>query len=495
MKQLLPAVLLAAALLTACGSESAKDSVTQAAQDSAAVTEAVTDDERAPYAELAPEVQDFGGYNFRIFVNGEFNEGSSPQYFAYEENGETVNDAVFRRNTAVAERYNITITPVTGFSHSDDYSLALQNIQAGDDFADVTGLFLIQSSIKLAQAGALLDWNDYDAINLSAPWWDSRVKDLEVYGKQYVLTGDIATADDMRQMVVTYNKALWNEMDYEDAYTIVKEGRWTLDLMYSLAKDVSKDLNGDGKMTVADQWGILSETKAAWYLFLGSGQKSIIYDGTSYISNLSDADNYDVMNGVIEIMSDTDNVCVINDGTHDGELTTDGVWDEASKIFADGRTLLHTETFNGTEKLRNMGQDYGVLPIPKWSEAQEEYYCMTNDDICMLSLPTTVSDPERAALIIEAMAYESMFVLQPTFYEVYLSEKLLRDEQSREMMDLVLDSKFFDMDFCFGAITGMSEAMESMASSKQNKISSRIASLEKSAQKKIDKLLDAITEN
>jgi hypothetical protein len=82
-----------------------------------------------------------------------------------------------------------------------------------------------------------------------------------------------------------------------------------------------------------------------------------------------------------------------------------------------------------------------------------------------------------------------MFVLQPTFYEVYLSEKLLRDEQSRQMMDLVLSSKFYDMDFCFGGITGMPAAMQDMARSKQNKVASKVASLERSAQKKIDKFL------
>ncbi len=488
--QTLTALLLLCAMLTAsCGdSGKAAENTPDSSTASAAETEAVTVDERAPYADIAPAVEDFGGYDFRIFVH------ESTKYDAEEETGEIVNDAIFRRNQAVEDRYNITVSTVSGFGHDEDRKLAMQNIQAGDDFADVMGLFLINSSITSAREGALLDWNNFEEINISAPWWDERITDLAVYGKQYVLAGDIATADDLRQMVVTYNKAIWNEMDYEDAYTMVWDGKWTLDKMYSLSKDVSKDLDGDGKMTVADRFGMLSETKAAWYLFLGSGQKSIIYDNGTYLSNLSDEKNFDVMNRVIEIMSDMQNVCVINDGKHNSELTTGGVWEEASKIFAEGRTLFHTETFSGTEHLRNMGQDYGVLPIPKWTEEQEEYYCMTNDDICALSLPTTVSDPNRAALITEALAYESMFVLQPTFYEVYLSEKLLRDEQSRQMMDLVLSSKFYDMDFCFGGITGMSGSMEDMASSKQNKLSSRIASLEKGAQKKIDKILDSLGE-
>lgn len=485
--QTLTALLLLCALLTAsCGNDS---KTAENTTDSIAVptgTEAATEDERAPYADLAPAIEDFGGYDFRIFVHDE------TKYDAEAETGETVNDAIFRRNQAVEDRYNITVSTVSGFEHNEDRQLAMQSIQAGDDFADVMGLFLINSSIMSAQEGALLAWNDYDEVNITAPWWDVRITDIAVYDKQYVLAGDIATCDDLRQMVITYNKSIWNEMDYEDAYTMVWDGKWTLDKMYSLSRDVAKDLDGDGKMTAADRFGILSETKAAWYLFLGSGQKSIVYLDGEYLTNLSDEKNFDVMNRVIDIMSDMQNVCVINDGKHDSELTTGDIWSEASKIFAEGRALFRTETFSGTQSLRNMGQDYGVLPIPKWTEEQEEYYCMTNDDICALSLPTTVSDPNRAALITEALAYESMFVLQPTFYEVYLSEKLLRDEQSRQMMDLVLSSKFYDMDYCFGGITGVSSAMEDMARSKKNNLSSRIASLEKSAQKKIDKFLDAL---
>ena len=488
MKQrLISAVLLMAALMTAscggAGEETTPDVTETAAQTE---TEAVTEDIRAPYADLAPRIEDFGGHNFRIFVH------DGTKYDSDEESGDTVNDAIYRRNKAVEDRYNITVSTVSGFGFDADRGLALQSIQAGDDFADVMGLFLINSSIMLAQQGALLAWNDYQDIRIDAPWWDERITDIAVYDKQYVLAGDIATCDDLRQMVITYNKALWSEMDYEDPYQMVLDGKWTVDKMYTLAKDISKDLDGDGKMTCADRFGILSEVKAAWYLFLGSGQKSISYTDGAYLTNLSDEKSFDVMNRVVDVLSDMNNVCVIDDGKHNGELSTGEIWAEASKIFSEGRALFRTETFSGTEKLRNMGQDYGILPIPKWTEEQEEYYCMTNDDICALSLPTTVSDPNRAALITEALAYESMFVLQPTFYEVYLSEKLLRDEQSRQMMDLVLSSKFYDMDYCFGGVTGMSGSMEDMASSKQNKLSSRIASLEKGAQKKIDKLLDAL---
>ena len=69
-KQTLTALLLLTAMLTASCGDSGKTS--ENTPDSTAapdVTEAVTEDERAPYADLAPAVEDFGGYDFRIFVH------------------------------------------------------------------------------------------------------------------------------------------------------------------------------------------------------------------------------------------------------------------------------------------------------------------------------------------------------------------------------------------------------------------------------------------
>ena len=48
----------------------------------------MTEDIRAPYADLAPRIEDFGGHNFRIFVH------DGTKYDSDEESGDTVNDAI-----------------------------------------------------------------------------------------------------------------------------------------------------------------------------------------------------------------------------------------------------------------------------------------------------------------------------------------------------------------------------------------------------------------
>lgn len=485
---LLALLCVSPVMLASCGGASDGGTQTQDINDNGADTAGVTEqaDPRAEYADLAPTVEDLGGYIFRMGVV-EGNEIVAEQvgYWTEAENGETVNDAIYRRNLAVEEGYNvqITLTPLKDTSTS-----VRKNIQAGDDFCDIMFSSHISDFIGHAQIGALVDLNTLSELDMTNPWWDQRIGGISLFGSQYMTTGAISMEDDMREMCVMYNKTLYNQYDLPDPYEMVTGGTWTLDRMNELVSGVTQDLNGDGEMTVADQWGLCSEVYAGWYFFLASGEDTIVYDDGAYRSVIAEQSFYDKFEAAVNSLIG-DDVFITDSGKYDSQITTSSVWDEASKMFQENRVLFRTGTFSGTMYLRNMKTDFGVLPIPKHSEEQDGYYCMVSFTCAPLAMPTTVQNQHAAALVTEAMAYESMFVLTPAFYEVFLGEKILRDEQSREMIDILLDSKVYSLD-CFASITGMVDQINSMVKSRKNNIASAIASVEKSAQKKLDKFVD-----
>ncbi|MBR5870059.1 MAG: extracellular solute-binding protein [Clostridia bacterium] len=477
----------ASAALVSCGGASGTAVETAEKQDGTPVTEAVTEtDERAPYADMAPAEEDLGGYTFRMGVTeGKEIVAEQIGYWTEAENGETVNDAIFRRNFAVEEAYNVKITLT---SLKDTSTTVRKNIQAGDDFCDIMFSSHVADFIGHAQIGGLTDLNDLPEMNMTNPWWDARIDSLSLFGDRYMATGAITMEDDMREMCVMYNKTLYNQYDLPDPYEMVTSGTWTLDRMNELVSGVTRDLDGDGAMTVSDQWGLCAEVYAGWYFFLASGADTIVYENGAYRSAISDQSFYDKFDAAINLLIGKD-VFITDSGKYDRQITTPSVWDEASKMFEENRVLLRTGTFSGTMYLRNMETDFGVLPIPKYSEEQDGYYCMVSFTCAPLAMPTTVQNRHAAALITEAMAYESMFVLTPAFYEVFLGEKILRDAQSREMVDILLDSKVYSLD-CFASITGMVDKMNAMVQTQKNNIASAIASVEKSAQKKLDKFVE-----
>ncbi len=466
--------------------------------DTAAVTQAVSDvveteavDPREAYASVAPAVEDFGGYEYRmsVLVDNDvvFNQVA---YWSEGENGDTLNDAVYRRNRAVEEAYNIKVSLL---ELADTNATVRKNIQAADDFSDVVFPSNIGELLSLAQQGCFLDLNAVEELQLDQPWWDQRIQDLAIHGRLFCATGDISIRDELREMAVLYNKTLYTQFDYPDPYNLVAENKWTWETMASMIRDVARDVNGDGDMTAADQYGLISENIAGWYLFLASGRDSIGYDGKTYTSDIEDIAIYNIFEDVFEVLCDKKSVIIMDDGTHEKELTTESIWTEATKIFSENRALFRTGTFGDTVDLRDMKTDFGVLPIPKIDAAQDSYYCMTHVDIMPLVVPTTVPDEHKTALLTEALAFESMFTLTPSFYEVFLDEKILRDEKSKEMIDILFDSKVYSLDYVAG-ITGLSSTVSTIVQSGNNNLASKTASIQKAAQKKLDKYIEKFAE-
>ena len=105
MTAMLAILCTASAALVSCGDASVGTvdtaAVTQA-ETEAVVTEEV--DPRLAYANVAPAIEDFGGYEYRMSVLVD-NDVVFKQvaYWSEGENGDTLNDAIYKRNLAVEE--------------------------------------------------------------------------------------------------------------------------------------------------------------------------------------------------------------------------------------------------------------------------------------------------------------------------------------------------------------------------------------------------------
>ncbi len=463
---------------------------TNAAQPSVETTMPVTEteaaDPREPYRAAAPAVENLEGYAYRMGVQkGEDTVFKQVGYWTAEQNGDTLNDAIYLRNLTVEDAYNIKISLV---ELADTNAALRRNIQAGDDFVDAVFCMSINDLMSLAQNGYLLDLNSIEELRLDQPWWDQRIQDLAVYDKLYCATGDISIRDDLREMSVLYDKKLYEEYDFPNPYEFVENNTWTWEQMSSMVRDVTRDLDGNGKLNCFDQWGLMSETPAGWYLFLASGRDSIACKNGKYVSLVDDPAIYDIFDHILSLLSDKTAVIVMDDGSVLPDITTETIWTEATKMFSEDRVLFRTGTFGDTVDLRDMKKDFGVLPIPKYSAEQDGYYCMVHNDSAPLIIPTTVRDLHKSALITEALAYESMFTLTPKFYEVFLDEKILRDDASKAMIDILFDSKVYSLDY-YANITGLYAAVTNVVSSGKNNLASKTASIQKAAQKKLDKYI------
>jgi len=158
---------------------------------------------------------------------------------------------------------------------------------------------------------------------------------------------------------------------------------------------------------------------------------------------------------------------------------------EHKTAFSNGLSLFIDSTFFHVTSFRAMEADFGVLPVPKYDEAQEEYANLVTNHSDALVFPVTVSDIDRTMLITDAIGYESMLSLNECFYEVFLDEKLVRDKNSQEMIDIILDTKKFDLEWTAN-ICGFVDTLLNLAQTREDSLASKWAGIRESAVVKLD---------
>ena len=118
--------------------------------------------------------------------------------------------------------------------------------------------------------------------------------------------------------------------------------------------------------------------------------------------------------------------------------------------------LFNTNFLYATESFRDMSDDFGVVPMPKCDEAQESYRTRIGTSTSMFFIPKTVSDAGTVGAVCEALAYYGRQNVVPTWDEIALKEKYTRDEETKEMVDLIRSSASIAFDCVFAQ--NMSEA-------------------------------------
>ena len=151
-------------------------------------------------------------------------------------------------------------------------------------------------------------------------------------------------------------------------------------------------------------------------------------------------------------------------------------------------------TFYYIPDLRNMEADFGILPYPKYSAAQENYY--SRIEACDLTcVPVTNSDLEKTSVILEAMACVSAEKVIPEYYEVALKSKYSRDSESAYMLDLIFNNRVFDLGdtiWCDDLRDGL---FRIMYQDNDRNVVSQVTALEGALAEKIQEMSDAFVEN
>jgi hypothetical protein len=354
--------------------------------------------------------------------------------------GEALNDGKYNRNKTIEEKYNCIIAEINVASQGDATTLLNKSVKAGDPAYDAM-LCRMQAYQNLGANGTIINLDELEHIDFSKPWWDQNsVRDLSILNKRFMVCSDITISDNGATGVIVFNKKLLSENALDDPYKLVKDGGWTLEKFFSMTKEVSKDLNGDGAMDENDRYGFFYQRDTVLSFLSGSGERVgkkdendvpyITLTGESAISNITYTfENLYEKTACFNVMH----------LAGDFNLGMDNMFQNDQALFMWIRMV-------NIVPLRSMPTDFGLLPIPKKDKAQNYYSCDVNSWTGLgITVPTTVVDMESMGIFLEAYAAESYKRVKPAYYDVLLSGKVARDEESLEMLDIIFGNRTYDI--------------------------------------------------
>lgn len=481
--QLTIALLLAVFMcvgLAACANDAAYNN------SSESTVAADTTAEETETEKLLPDipVKDFAEYEFRVLTKGTFNvHWKTRDIYAEQENGDPINDAVFKRNQKIEETYNIKIKE---FGESDYLAALRKSVLANDDTYDMVSV----GYTALTKDNLFVNLHDIEYIDLEKPWYDQNANmTLSVLGRLYQTTGDIVVMDNDATWGVLFNKNITDNLNLGDLYQLVKNGQWTGAKLLEFAKQGAKDLNGDGKMNeLEDQWGLIGSGFNTIALAAGAGERIISKDSDDvpFISIFTD--KYVKCFELSYEMHVDNDYCLYAESYI--SKYADPWTDCIEKAFVDGRALFNFSGINRVTLFRSMEVDFGILPVPKYDEAQKNYYSIVSEgSASSIGVPTTATDLERTGIIIEALSAESYYTLTPAYYEISLKTKLSRDNESSDMLDIIFANRVFDLANVYNW-GGILTVVDGLTTNRTPQFQSKLDAIKGNVEKDIEKTLE-----
>ena len=399
-----------------------------------------------------PATLNFGGQEVTILVSEE-KDGSglhNGEIIADELTSDVINDSVYNRERYVEDRLGVEITAakVEQDSYKKEFDKA---INSDDDIYQIAAAKTVWFAPNVFDNN-LIDLYTVDYLDLDKPWWSEYfTEQAEVKDKLYLATGSLSLSLTRFLFVMFYNKNFAENYSTEypelsDLYTIVNDGDWTYDKFYSLSSEIYENVNGNNDRDEEDVYGVgyLNgiDIDAIWSSF-DINIFSRTEDGWFEL-DVNEDKLYNALEKIRVLIHETTGCYVPLNQEDDG-------LDDLAEKFADGSLLFMVNKIHAAESptLRNMQDEYGIIPYPKYDSHQKDYYSFAHDQYLSFSIPRTNLNPDVAGAVLEAMASYSYRETHPAYLNIALKGKYMNDPQSRKVVDLIVSGFKLDSSWIY----------------------------------------------
>lgn len=493
---MLLALMMLCTLLVACANDQGEEQSTKGEQ-----SEQETGDPN--YSDEVPELS-FGHESVHILSRDK--TGVNDEFYA-ESNTDTQSDvvahAVYSRNMAIEERLDVKLEMLMDETDpTAKHSTAVKSGSADYDIVADSTYVIIQAVLK----GEFLNLRDIQYIDLDKYYWTQGYNDIVSFGennKQYLASGAIAISMFRYMFVTVYNREVFQDLGETDLYEVVNNGEWTLDYQHQLIADRYQDTGETvNKRDETDMYGLITGDTVSVdpYCVAANIQLVSKNEGGEWYYNTEMFGRTVELCEKLQGLYNDSSTYVFKSATYDDTGKTDIV-----EAFAKSGSMMATvQVFALETNVGDLGLfDYGIAPMPKFDENQENYATYVQDQVTGIGISSSIADEEKMAMlgaVLECMASESYATVVDAYYSTALSYQYLQNPESKEMLDLIYDSLTFDFTgACSNIIMNnggqsLRDALRPLFSGKSTKLGSTLSKWEKSTNKALGKINEFLTD-
>ena len=375
--------------------------------------------------------RDYGGSVFFITT-------PSTDYIDPDNTASVVNKLAVERNEDVAEQFGVTMIPTV----SDASTMLSELAQAVAADSYYTDLLMVPVYMvgNFRAADTLINMRTLPFFNVDQPYFNKDSSDMTSGGySTYGIAGQASIApSSFSALFMNKNVLIEAGLDPYALYDSAAQGTLTWDNILTCINAV-KTLNGDRTASGLPAYYTMTAQNTADRLpdlVFKSGGNDYVKTGTRAIP---------VIGYTVKTVQKT--MDILAQFYNDQYSITDSTAG-AINCFSGGESAFLVDYLYIMSWMPGAKADWGVLPLPKGKEADDYRTLISNTEL-VFAVPKNHTNGEIPAIILSALNAASYGHIYDEYVNYHMAE-VLRDNDSINMLELILTTASFDFALAFG---------------------------------------------
>ena len=394
-------------------------------------------------------------------------------FWVEDYDGGIVDNAVFRSVAAVEQRFDVE---VSAYQASGNQAIKTGILTQDGSFDFAFMLDVTASGFSLENL--FVNLYDLNSLDFSKPWWPAPSVEALTYQNKMYLGSSTMSYLGLGQTFLTYfNKTIFTDHELEYPYEAVMAGEWYLEDMIELAEGYGDYFGNNDIKDPDDTFGFLCPN-GFYGWFESFGIEMVTKEDDVLVLNAHCEEAYELIENVHYMLLESEL------GYTDSEQIVNEMFSNNQAMFVYGKLR------NAYDVFRYHDVDYGILPVPKLNEDQQDYHSAYTDRFFVVPASSVSGkDKQDIGFILEALSAEGYRIIYPAYYEEAMQNRYSTDAESKQILAMLHSRRVIDFAYVYTNGKCFTRSLVTLIIEKQSKdYASLLANGQTAAEEKLREL-------